>query len=97
MRRSHHYSPVAWASAHRVRTSGPRGRVRYRMHLRNGSVISAGLFGTIVEAIRHAHRTASKCERLVDARLPRVGTERWLWRAGDLEELAAEVGGGTGR
>ena len=78
-----------------LRLSGPRGRVRYRIKFADGSVSSAGMFSGYLEAIRHAHGTAKKRCRVDTMRAPRVGSERWLWRAGDIEELAMGVGRGA--
>lgn len=78
-----------------IRTSGARGRVRYRMQMRDGSVVSAGVFSTIGAALRHGHPFATKRQRRIDLRSAPAGSVRWLWRAGDLEEIAAAVGGGA--
>ena len=74
-----------------LRLHGPRGRVRYRIQFADGSVSSAGFFPGYLEAIRHAHQVAKKRSRIDSMRAPKVGSGRWLWSAGDLEELAAGV------
>lgn len=77
-----------------IRVSGPRGRVRYRVNFGDGGGISAGPFRTYLAAFRHAHKHADKRSRARCLRSAPVGTERWLWQAGDLEEIAAEARGG---
>ena len=78
-----------------IRTTGSRGRVRYRMQMRDGSVVSAGVFPTIGDALRHGHASATKRQRHVDRRFVPASSERWLWRSGDLEEIAAAARGGA--
>ena len=74
---------------HAVHVSGRRGRLRYRLVFTDHSQSTAGPFDTPRDALRHAHAVAVKRSRLDGLRVPRVGSERWLWRSGDLEELAA--------
>lgn len=77
-----------------IRVSGPRGSVRYRIRFGDGGGISAGPFSTYLAAFRHAHTYAGRRFRVVRRRRAPVAAERWLWRAGDLEEIAAEARGG---
>ncbi len=65
------------------------------MQMRDGSVVSAGVFETIAAAIRHGHAFATKRQRQLDLQSAPAGSERWLWRGGDLEEIAAGVRGGA--
>lgn len=76
-----------------IRVSGSRGRVRYRVRFGDGGCISAGPFKTYLVAFRHAHAHADKRSRAGRRSSP-VGTERWLWQAGDLKKIADEARGG---